>query len=154
MSRNISAPYPEQAVGPAFATGYPQPPGHLFILPNNGGPGGGAQQPFPIPGPISVPVPVPALAHLTEDKIRERLVKAIADEGIDAAARLAVQYHTYKNPTDAHYTVAELLQRDGSARANLDEAYTKCHQDSPYARAERLLAPRAGQAYSFEKNVT
>lgn len=149
MSRN--PPILDQAHAVASSPFFSHPSSHpSVLLPNNGGGlGGGVQQAPIIPGSI----PIPILPSPTDDDIQQDLAEVIVKEGIDAAARLYVQYQTAKNGANAP-TVTELLQRDSAAVAKLGEAYFNCHQDSPNARALRMLAPRAGPSYEFEQNVT
>lgn len=146
MSSNVSALDQAQAVDPAPAPDFLHPSSQLSVsLPNDdGGPHDGVQQAPNIYG--SIPIP----ASLTDKQKRQNVAKKIGEEGLDAAAHLAVQYHKNTNGANPP-THDELMKRMDDAKNGLGEKWELFHQDHPNSMAARLLAPRAGQRYGFEE---
>lgn len=72
------------------------------------------------------------------------------NNGLDAAASVAAQYHEPEDGVDTP-TSEELRERIKDAEVSMGETYDLFDQGKPGAIASRLLAPRAGQRYGYDE---
>lgn len=92
--------------------------------------------------PAQLTIEVPALARL------------VASMGIHAGARVAAMHHKTVDPANP-LSIGALLSRvlDAPRRLTI-ERFCEFDQGSPNAVAIRLLAPRRGPSYPFDRDKT